>query len=158
MRQYLGWAAIGWLLALGALAVAVYGRSTIPPSLDARAASLESGLRCLVCQGESIAQSRSGFAQSVRALVRRRLREGQPPDQIRAFLVSRYTDTILLAPPPSGLGGIAWFTPPLLVLGGFGLLATLVYDWRRRGREPAAVTRAAYRERVRAELAAERDR
>lgn len=158
MRRWLGWVAIALLLAMGTVAVTGYGGRTAQASLDQRTLSVASGLRCLVCQGESVAESPSGFARNVRALIRRRLRAGTPPEQIRAYLVSKYTSSILLSPPQSGLGDLAWLAPPLLLLGGVGLLITLVIDWRRRGQSTVAVSRRnAYLERVRAELAAERE-
>jgi cytochrome c-type biogenesis protein CcmH len=156
MRRYLGWLAIGWLLALCAVALVAYGRPTSTPSLDQRTLSVASGLQCLVCQGGSVAESPSGFAQSVRVLIRKQLAAGRSPSQVRSYLVSKYTDAILLEPPASGLGDLAWLAPPLLILGGLGLLSTLVYDWRRKGVGSQGKSRhAEYLERVRHELAAE---
>jgi cytochrome c-type biogenesis protein CcmH len=88
-------------------------------------------------------------------LVRQRLAEGQSPDAIKAYFVARYGNWILLAPPASGIGNVAWMAPPLLLLGGIGLLLTLVIDWRARGRARPAAPDEAYLERVRAELAGE---
>lgn len=153
MRRWLGWIAIGWLLALCALALAAYGQPRGTSSLDQQTQSVAQGLRCLVCQGESVADSPSDFAKSVRALIRKQLAQGESAGQIQSFLVSRYGNRILLAPPSSGIGNIAWFAPPLLVLGGVGLLVTLVLDWRRRGRRHDDAAES-YLARVRAELAA----
>jgi cytochrome c-type biogenesis protein CcmH len=154
VRRWSGWVAIIWLMLFGVVAVLAYGRPTTHPSLDARTLSVASTLRCLVCQGESIAESPSGFARSIRADIRRRLQSGQSAGEIRSFLVARYTDAILLEPPHSGLGDLAWIAPPLLLIGSLGLLATLVYDWRRRGQDgERQVRRSAYLDRVRAELA-----
>jgi cytochrome c-type biogenesis protein CcmH/NrfF len=92
----------------------------------------------------------------MRAIIRRDLARGEPPAQIKASFVKSYGDWILLAPPASGVGSLAWLAPPLLLLGGAGLLLTLLIDWRHRARAPSGQSRAAYLERVRAELAAER--
>lgn len=154
MRRYLGWAAIAWLLAVCIVALAAYGGRAVPTSLDARTAAVASQLRCLVCEGESVADSPSDFAVGVRGLIRRDLRAGESPAHIDAFLVSRYGNRILMAPSPSGIGAVAWLAPPLLVLAGLGLLLTLILDWRGRGRTPV-VARESYLERVRAELAGE---
>jgi cytochrome c-type biogenesis protein CcmH len=154
VRRWIGWAAIGWLLLLCALVLIAYGSPTRASSLDARTRSVAQGLRCLVCQGESVADSPSGFAAGIRGVIRRQLAQGRTPDQIDAFLVSRYGDRILMAPPDQGLGKIAWLAPPLLVLGGLGLLAVMIVDWRNRGRVPLSTARQEYLERVRAELAA----
>jgi len=156
MRRWMGWIAIGWLLALCALALAAYGTPPAHATLDDRTRAVAQGLRCPVCQGESVADSPSDIAGAMRAEIRRRLARGQSPDEIKRFLVSKYTDWILLAPPASGVGSIAWLAPPLLFLGGLGLLLTLVLDWRTRGRSPAGGAKPAYLERVRAEVAGER--
>jgi cytochrome c-type biogenesis protein CcmH len=153
VRRWGGWIAIGWLVLVCAIALAAYGQPAHSVSLDARTRAVAAQLRCLVCQGESVADSPSDFARSVRALIRQRLRQGQSAGQIESFLVSRYGDRILMAPPAHGIGDVAWLAPPLLVLGGIGLLLTLVADWRRHGREPSNV-RDEYLQRVRAELAA----
>ena len=155
MRRWLGWAAIGWLLAACALALALYGGGSTAATLDARTAALAQQLRCPVCQGESVADSPSGIAKSMRGVIRRRLEQGQSPDQIKSYLVSAYGRWILLSPPASGLGTLAWLGPPLLIAGGLGLLLALVTDWRRRGRLPEGDARSAYLRRVREELAAD---
>lgn len=153
MRRWGGWIAIGWLVLMCAVALVAYGQPAQSVSLDARTRAVAGELRCLVCQGESVADSPSDFARSVRGLIRQRLQQGQSSGQIESFLVSRYGDRILMAPPTRGIGDVAWLAPPLLVLGGIGLVLTLVADWRRHGREPSDV-RDEYLQRVRAELAA----
>jgi cytochrome c-type biogenesis protein CcmH len=154
VRRWLGWIAIGWLLLLCGLALIAYGNPAPRTSLSDRTMAVAKNLRCLVCQGESVADSPSGFSQGIRAEIRRRLQAGQSPDQIERFLVSKYGDKILLAPPQSGIGDLAWLAPPVLVLAGAVLLVMLVLDWRQRGRTPSEAVRDEYLERVRAELAA----
>ncbi len=154
MRRRLGWIAIGWLLVVCALALLAYGNPSAQPSLDARARSLAGQMRCLVCAGESVADSQSGFAQGVRDSIRRQLAAGMSDQRVKSFFIEKYGQQILLAPPSSGLGSVAWLAPPLLVLGGLGLLITLVLDWRSRGRSSAGV-KETYLERVRVELAAD---
>ena len=80
------------------------------PVLETRARSLSEGLRCLVCQNQSIDDSQAPLAKDLRLLVRERLKAGDSDDQVRAFLVSRYGDFILLKPPaPSCCGGrLSW--------------------------------------------------
>jgi cytochrome c-type biogenesis protein CcmH len=153
MRRWLGWIAIAWLLGLAGIALVAYGQPGHALSLDQRTHDVAQQLRCLVCQGESVADSPSDFAKSLRALIRQRLAAGESPAAIQSFLVSRYGDRVLLAPPTSGIGRIAWLAPPLLVLGGIGLLLTLIADWRQRGRTSAGGSDA-YLDRVQAELAA----
>lgn len=152
MRRWLGWIAIGWLLLLCALVLAAYGHATPTVSLSDRTLAVARELRCPVCQGESVADSESGISQGMRAIIRRKLAAGQSSDTIRRYFVARYGDKILLAPPTNGVGNVAWLAPPLLLVGGAGLLMTLVIDWRSRSRTPLSPAGAEYLQRVRAEL------
>jgi cytochrome c-type biogenesis protein CcmH len=155
VRHRLGWVAIVWLLCLCAVGLAAYGSPAASTSLQDRTQAVAQQLRCLVCQGESVADSPSDLASAMRKLIRAQLAQGRSADEIKTYLVARYGDRILLAPPASGIGGFAWLAPPLLLLGGVALLLTLVVDWRGRGRAPATGGRAAYIARVRAEVAGE---
>lgn len=155
MRRWLGWIAIGWLVALCAVDLVAYGNPSTPASLDDRARAVEQQLRCPICQGESVADSPSGIAKSMRAEIRQDVAAGKTSAWIKAYFVSKYSNWILLAPPASGAGSVAWLAPPLLFLGGVGLLVTLILEWRTRGRTGNAVVRETYLDRVRAELAAE---
>lgn len=155
MRRYSGWIAIGWLLLVCGVALVAYGNKPPKQSLDDRVRAVAQQLRCPQCNGESVADSPASISTSIRADIRRRLLAGQSDDQIKQYFVSRYGDWILLSPPQSGIGNVAWLAPPLLVLGGVGLLLTLVTDWRRRGKGVAPAGSEGYLERVRADLAAD---
>jgi cytochrome c-type biogenesis protein CcmH len=152
MKRWLGWIAIGWLLILCAVALFAYGRTSPSASSSDRTLAVARELRCPVCQGESVADSQSGISQGMRAIIRRKLVAGQSPDSIKQYFVARYGNKILLAPPSSGIGDVAWLAPPLLVAGGMGLLLTLVFDWRSRSRAPLSAIGGGYLDRVRAEL------
>ncbi len=160
MRRWLGWLAIAWLLIVCAVALLAYGGTTAHASLYDRTQSLAAQLRCPVCEGQSVADSQSDIARGIRGLIQRDLARGESEGQIKAFLLARYSN-ISLAPSTSGIGTVAWLAPPLLVLGGLGLVLTLVVDWRTRGRRAGSrppnvtPTSAIYVERVRAELAAD---
>jgi cytochrome c-type biogenesis protein CcmH len=152
MRPWLGWIAIAWMLAICAVIFLAYGHTTSRPTLDQRTRALATHLRCPICHGESVADSTTDIARSIRSLIRQRLSTGESPDAIEQYLTSRYGNSIVLAPPTSGIGSIAWFAPLLLLLGGLGLLVTLVADWRSRSTAPA-VESVQYLQRVRAEVA-----
>ncbi|MDQ2742153.1 MAG: cytochrome c-type biogenesis protein CcmH [Chloroflexota bacterium] len=154
MRRWLGWIAIGGLLLLCAVALAAYGSSSRPASLDDRARAVEQQLRCPSCQGESVADSPSDIAKAMRVEIRQDLAHGESSSQVETFFVQRYGDWILLAPPASGVGRFAWLAPPLLLLIGLGLLVTSIAGWRGRG-AAAGTAGEQYLARVRAELAAE---
>ena len=89
------------------------------PTTEARARNLQRQLRCLVCQGESIDESGSPFADDVRHLVRQQIAAGQSDQQIEDFLVARYGDFILMKPPLQSDTWLLWLAPFLvLAVGG----------------------------------------
>jgi len=90
------------------------------PKLEARARAISAGLRCLVCQNESIDDSNAALAHDIRVLVRERLLAGDSDQQIRDFLVARYGNFVLLKPPFEPGTYLLWLTPLLLLLGGGG--------------------------------------
>jgi cytochrome c-type biogenesis protein CcmH len=92
------------------------------PQQEAEAQSLMQEIRCLVCQGESIADSDAELAGDMRDLVRRRIAAGEKPSAIRAWLVQRYGNWISLRPPTQPIGWPLWLAPLALLAGG-GLLA-----------------------------------
>ena len=95
------------------------------PAQEARAKALMETLRCLVCQGQSIADSDAEMAGDMRALVRERIAEGQEPEQIRAWLVERYGQWVSYKPNVEPLTWPLWAAPLLLLAGG---------AWLARGR------------------------
>ena len=90
------------------------------PAKEASARALMETLRCLVCQGQSIADSDADMAADMRALVRERIAAGDKPDTIRAWLIARYGDYVTYDPPLSGLTWPLWLAPiALLAVGGW---------------------------------------
>jgi cytochrome c-type biogenesis protein CcmH len=99
------------------------------PALEARARTISQGLRCLVCQNESIEDSGADLAHDLRVLVRERVKAGDTDDQVRQYIVSRYGEFVLLQPVLAPHTLILWFAAPALVLVGIGVLVVLA---RRR--------------------------
>jgi len=90
------------------------------PKQEAQAQSLMDELRCLVCQGQSIADSDAELAGDMRDLVRRRIAAGEKPAAIRAWLVQRYGSWISYKPTTEPAAWPLWLAPlALLLLGGF---------------------------------------
>jgi cytochrome c-type biogenesis protein CcmH len=98
------------------------------PALEARARALSEGLRCLVCQNESIDDSEAPLAHDLRVLIRQRIAQGESNDAVRAYLVSRYGDFILLKPPFEPKTWLLWLSPPLTLCAG---LAAVLLARRR---------------------------
>lgn len=86
------------------------------PALEERARDLSKGLRCVVCQNQSIDDSNAELAQDLRRLVRERLAEGDSDDEVIEYVVARYGDYVLLKPPMSTRTLLLWFGPAVVVL------------------------------------------
>jgi len=105
------------------------------PVMEARLNSLAEQLRCLVCQNESLAGSRSDLALDLRREIRTLMRQGQTDEQILAFMVGRYGDFVLYNPPVKSTTWLLWAGPFVLMLIGVGVLL-LVLKRRRLLPEP----------------------
>jgi len=116
-------AALGLLasLVLSATALAVQPDEILKDAtLEARARSISAGLRCLVCQNQSIDDSDASLAQDLRRLVRERITAGDNDSQIRAFLVARYGEFVLLKPPVNTETYLLWGLPGIALVLGAG--------------------------------------
>jgi len=101
------------------------------PEQEAQARALMQTLRCVVCQGQSIADSDASMAGDMRALVRSRIAAGETPATIRAWLIERYGDYISYDPPLGAATWPLWLAPiGLLVLGA--VIARSSFRRRRR--------------------------
>ena len=98
---------------------------------EAEAKALMETLRCLVCQGQSIADSNADLAGDMRSLVRQRIAAGERPEVIRAYLVRRYGDWVSYDPPLDRTTWLLWGAPILFVLAGVAIAAG---SFRRRRR------------------------
>ena len=129
-----------WLLALvllvtlSAPALAVRPDEVLAdPVLEARARDISAGLRCLVCQNQSIDDSEADLARDLRLIVRERLVAGDTDEQVRAFLVARYGEYVLLNPVIAPHTILLWVAGPLVLAGG----AAIVLLGARRRRKVA---------------------
>jgi cytochrome c-type biogenesis protein CcmH len=128
------------LLALAAASPAL-ADSSLPPAYwanrqlpdahrEAQAQALMEEIRCLVCQGQSIADSDAELAGDMRDMIRRRIAAGEQPSAIRSWLIQRYGDWISFRPPAEPLTWPLWLAPLALLVGG-GLLAASRLKRRR---------------------------
>ena len=112
-----------------ALAAPAFAQSALPPSRyaytqlsdpkqEAEARALMETLRCLVCQGQSIADSDADMAGDMRALVRERIAAGEEPETIRAWLVERYGAWVSYKPTVEPITWPLWAAPAALVALG----------------------------------------
>jgi cytochrome c-type biogenesis protein CcmH len=119
-------------LILGLMLLAVSGARAVQPdeilpnqALEQRARSISGGLRCLVCQNQSIDDSDAPLARDLRILVRERLVAGDDDKAVVDFVVARYGDFALLRPPFNAHTALLWGAPFLI------LLLALAFLWRR---------------------------
>lgn len=96
------------------------------PITEQRLINISEEMRCLVCQNESLAGSRSDLANDLREQIRVLIKEGKSDEQIRSFMVERYGDFVLYRPPVKPITWLLWIGPfVILLIGIAGLFAYL---------------------------------
>lgn len=121
---------VALLLALSGPALA---DSNLPPAYwanrqlpdarqEAAATRLMFEIRCLVCQGQSVADSDAELAGDMRHLIRSRIAAGEKPEAIRSWLVERYGNWISYQPPTEPIGWPLWGVPIALLAAGLFLV------------------------------------
>jgi cytochrome c-type biogenesis protein CcmH len=100
------------------------------PALEARARTISEGLRCLVCQNQSIDDSEAPLAKDLRLLVRERLKAGDSNEQIVDVIVARYGEFVLLKPRFETHTLVLWLATPAVFLVAL-LIIALAYRRRR---------------------------
>jgi cytochrome c-type biogenesis protein CcmH len=101
------------------------------PAQERVAADLMASIRCVVCQGQSIADSDAGLAGDMRALIREKIAAGQTPEDIRAWLIDHYGDWVSYAPILTPTSAALWVVPILALLAGVFLIRGQ-FQWRKR--------------------------
>jgi cytochrome c-type biogenesis protein CcmH len=122
--------------ALGAVVAGAQTPVQSDSALEAHTTALAKQLRCPVCQGESIQDSPAELAKQIRDVVRDQLRAGKTPDEVKAYFVSKYGESILLEPKATGFNLLVYALPWLVVLGGLVVIVVAVRRWTR----PPALT------------------
>ena len=92
-------------------------------------------LRCLVCQNESLADSNASLARDLRHQVFQLMQEGKSDEEIKQYLVDRYSDYVLYDPPVQPSTWLLWFGPGVILI--FGALGLFFYVRRRAVAAPA---------------------
>lgn len=124
------------LMALSAPVFAVQPDEVLKdPVLEARARDLSAGLRCMVCQNQSIDDSNADLARDLRILVRERLTAGDSDKQVIDYVVARYGEFVLLQPRLNWRNAMLWATPAVLLLVGIGYALARARGGMRRAPE-----------------------
>src|SRR5216684_3058350 len=100
------------------------------PQLEKRVMRLSQELRCLVCQNETLADSRADLAEDLRREIRNQMKAGKSDQEIIAFLTQRYGDFVLYRPPVKPTTYLLWFGPFVLLLAGLAILFRYVKQRR----------------------------
>src|SRR5436309_8658650 len=101
------------------------------PQLEKRVMKLSQELRCLVCQNETLADSRADLAEDLRSKIREQMKAGKSDKEIVAFLTDRYGDFVLYKPPVKATTYLLWFGPFVFLAGG----TIFLFRFVRRRRE-----------------------
>lgn len=104
-------------------------RQLANPQQEAAATKLMHSLRCIQCQGQSIADSDAPMAGTMRAEVRQQIADGQRPEVIRQWMIDRYGEWVSFEPDMKGAGLLLWLTPLLVLLAAVWIARGL---FRRR--------------------------
>jgi cytochrome c-type biogenesis protein CcmH len=99
------------------------------PVTEQRLIAISEEMRCLVCQNESLAGSRSDLANDLRREIRVLIVEGKSDEQIRNFMVERYGDFVLYRPPVKPITWLLWIGPFVILLAG--IIGLMIYLRRR---------------------------
>ena len=119
------------LISLAAPALAKEAKPVEDPQIEQRMQALTQELRCLVCQNETLADSRADLAEDLRKEIREQMKAGKSDQEIIAFLTQRYGDFVLYKPPVKATTYLLWFGPFVLLLGG----TLLLYRYVKHRRE-----------------------
>ena len=129
------------MASIGSFAVA---KEAVPladdPVIEQRLILISEEMRCLVCQNESLAGSRSDLANDLRREIRILINEGKTDEQIRNFMVERYGDFVLYRPPVKPITWLLWIGPFIILLAG--IIGLLVYLRRRNQSVPSVALTA----------------
>ena len=124
------------------------------PIIEARMLRLSEDLRCLVCQNESIAESRADFSNDLRREIREQIEANKTDEEILEFMVERYGDFVLYDPPLKATTFFLWFGPLImLVIGSIVLMLVL----KRRRVQVEEVPELSELERKKAEALMDQD-
>ena len=101
------------------------------PAKEAQAKALMGSIRCVECQGQSVADSDAQIAGSMRSIIRERIASGQTPAQVRAWLIERYGDYITYDPPLGAVTWPLWAAPIVLLIAGIAIARSSFRKGRR---------------------------
>jgi cytochrome c-type biogenesis protein CcmH len=124
------WLAMGLVL-LAAFAMGLRPDDT-PRTPEERIFAVAEGYKCPTCRSQSVADSEAPSAKAIRAEIARRLEAGESEDEIRDYLVSRFGEEVVLTPSATGVTGLVWVLPVVVVALGAAALVLAFRRWKAR--------------------------
>ncbi|MDO8531436.1 MAG: cytochrome c-type biogenesis protein CcmH [Dehalococcoidia bacterium] len=129
------WTRLAFLCLLAAASVALLPwRPALADGPEAAARDLELQLMCPICPGQTIAQADNEISRQMKAIIRKKLADGETREQVLAFFVERYGEAVLAAPPRQGFNLAVWLAPFAVLAAG----AAIVFIAVRRAVRPRA--------------------
>jgi cytochrome c-type biogenesis protein CcmH len=101
------------------------------PTTEERVRHIASAMKCPVCRSQSVADSDSAAAKSIKVEVQRRVAQGQSDSEIRAAIASTYGEDVQLTPSASGFAGLVWILPVVALVVALAALSATFARWRR---------------------------
>ncbi|MEH6545024.1 MAG: cytochrome c-type biogenesis protein [Sneathiella sp.] len=116
-------AAIFTVLVIASASAVFVEKQLDDPAQESRAREISEGIRCLVCQNQSILDSNADLARDLRQIVRERILDGDTDAEVKNFLVVRYGDWVLLDPPFKLRTAVLWLGPlAIFIFGGIAVI------------------------------------
>lgn len=145
--RYLAWLLVV-VVALGSLVVASQAEGPARTAED-RVRSLSEDFACPTCDGQSVAESNAVIAQEIRRDIRRQVIEGRTDEEITNGLIASYDESIDLRPRASGVVGLVWVLPVVVLVFGFAGLVAVFRRWSAEEAREASEADAELVERLR---------
>jgi len=122
------------LMGMVILATVVIGTrpDTTPRTNEERSQALADGLKCPTCRSQSVADSDAPVSKEIRAEITRRVESGETDAEIRAYLTGRFGDDVVLTPAATGVTGLVWVLPVVVLVVAGAALALAFRRWRER--------------------------
>jgi cytochrome c-type biogenesis protein CcmH len=127
LKRWAPWLVLGVVLVV---AFAIGSRNSGPASAASRAAAIESEVRCPQCEGQSVLASEVPAARAVRAFITQQVQSGATDAEIKQTVKDRFGSDILLRPPSSGVDGLIWVIPIVVLAVAVGGLGVAFWRWR----------------------------
>lgn len=150
------------LLFVAILIIGLAGPALADGPRDWEAREIAENLACPICEGQSVAESKSQLAQQMRVVIEKKLEEGESREDILNYFVDRFGEGVLLAPRKSGFNQVLWWLPPVGLLLGAGVSLFVLRHWKANRRasmppekdlkEMTGQELARYQERLKQEL------